>query len=330
MLGCTRLHSEPRATFIAPPADPLAALEQFAQRLQAATTYEEATRVALDALDDLFGFGHSILLALDAPTARLFAIASSGYAQSGVGADVDVGSGLIGTAASRRRLIVQWNLTRSRAFAAAAAANESASVPGIPLPGLESARSAAAVPLIVGEDLLGVLYLESEHPAAFGGATEGLLRILGTHLAAALAARAAPDPADEPAQPRGGPREPGAGAPLELVYYQSDDTVLCDSRYIVKGAPGRILWSMLSAHVDSGRIEFSNRELRLDESLGLPAGNDNLEARLLVLRRRLADVHCGITLERVARGRLQLAVERPAALTVVPTTGPMRSTRVPG
>ena len=111
---------------------------------------------------------------------------------------------------------------------------------------------------------------------------------------------------------------------MELVYYQADDTVLCDSAYVVKGAPGRILWAMLKAHVTTGRTAFSNRELRLDETLGLPVGNDNLEARLLVLRRRLADLGCGIVLERVGRGRLELSVERPALLTVVPTSGPMR------
>ena len=95
--------------------------------------------------------------------------------------------------------------------------------------------------------------------------------------------------------------------------------MLCDSAYIVKGAPGRILWSMLKAHVDSGRTQFSNRELRLDESLELPAGNDNLEARLLVLRRRLADLGCGVSLERVGRGQLELRLERTAELTEVPT-----------
>ena len=76
---------------------------------------------------------------------------------------------------------------------------------------------------------------------------------------------------------------------------------------------------MLKAHADSGRTEFSNRELRLDESLELPAGNDNLEARLLVLRRRMADLDCGVTLERVGRGRLELRVERAAELTEVPS-----------
>jgi hypothetical protein len=113
---------------------------------------------------------------------------------------------------------------------------------------------------------------------------------------------------------------PGADPAIALVHYQADDTVLCDSAYIAKGAAGRILWSMLRAHSRSGRTRFSNRELRLDESLGLPPGNDNLEARLLVLRRRLAELDCGVALERVGRGRLELRLERPVALTEVPTT----------
>ncbi len=68
----------------------------------------------------------------------------------------------------------------------------------------------------------------------------------------------------------------------------------------------------------------------LDESLGLPAGNDNLEARPLVLRRRLANLDRGVTLQRVGRGRLELRLERPAKLTVVLTAGPMRSAHASG
>jgi hypothetical protein len=93
----------------------------------------------------------------------------------------------------------------------------------------------------------------------------------------------------------------------------------------VKGVPGRILWSLLREHVATGRTLFSNRELRLDESLGLPAGNDNLEARLLVLRRRLADRGTPIGLERVGRGRLELTASRPLRLDEVPTAGPWRA-----
>ncbi len=330
VLRCTRVHRRVGASEPTASGDLLEPLEQLARRLQRSTGYEEAALEVLEALDDLFGFRHAILLALDSPTARLFAVASSGYGHSAAGAEVAVGTGLIGTAASRRRLVVQANLARSRAMATAV--NSTAPSGGereVPLPGLAGARSAAAVPLIVGEDVLGVLYLESEQPGAFGGPIERLLHIVGTHTAATLAAHGGSTGEDSGFVWSHGPAA-SAGPALRLVYYQADDTVLCDSEYIVKGAPGRILWSMLRANADAGRTQFSNRELRLDESLGLPAGSDNLEARLLVLRRRLADLDCGIALERVGRGRLELTLGRPTTLTVVPTTGPMRVAYEPG
>jgi GAF domain-containing protein len=296
VLRCARIQRGSHTPERVGTPDPLVPLEQFTRRLERRTSYEEATQEVIDALEDLFGFRYVVLIAPE---------------------QIQAGTGLVGTAASRRRVVVTANLARARAMAAAV--NDGDGLPERALPGLAGARSAAAIPLVVGRDVLGVLYLESERPSAFGGPTEGLLRIIGAHAAAALAARRGP--AEEPrrapvmAPAPSGPTQP----PIELVYYQADDTVLCDSAYIVKGAPGRILWSMLKAHADSGRTQFTNRELRLDESLGLPAGNDNLETRLLVLRRRLSDIDCGIMLERVGRGRLELRLERPAELTEVPT-----------
>jgi adenylate cyclase len=292
VLRCRRVDRGSREPERVEAPDRLVPLEQFARRLERPTSYEEVTHEAMDALEDLFGFRYAVLIAPD---------------------EIEAGAGLIGTAASRRRVIVTANLARARALAAAVG-DRSSGLPDVALPGLAVARSAAAVPLVVGKDVLGVLYLESAEPSAFAGPTEGLLRIIGAHTAAALAARGAPA-AEVPRRAPIGPTGPA----IELVYYQADDTVLCNSAYIVKGAPGRILWSMLKAHAESGRTQFTNRELRLDESLELPAGNDNLESRLLVLRRRLADVDCGVTLERVGRGRLELRLERPAELKEVPT-----------
>jgi hypothetical protein len=155
----------------------------------------------------------------------------------------------------------------------------------IALPGLEHVDSAAAVPLLGRGELTGVLYLESERAGDFGPGSERLLRILGGHLAAALAVLQADR--GESAPPEPAPTTAPGGEPLAVSYYQADDSVFVDGAYVVKGVPGRILWKLLREYDAEDRVSFSNRELRLDERLGLPPGNDNLEARLLVLRKRL-------------------------------------------
>jgi hypothetical protein len=105
--------------------------------------------------------------------------------------------------------------------------------------------------------------------------------------------------------------------------------VFVGEEYVIKGVPGRILWKLLREHAAGGRTTFTNRELRLDESLGLPAGSENLEARLLVLRKRLAGNAFGVELERVGRGRLALRSARPLELVEVPTGGLMRVAHAP-
>jgi adenylate cyclase len=197
----------------------------------------------------------------------------------------------------------------------------------IELPGLERVQSAAAVPLLARGELTGVLYLESERQGDFSPGKERLLRILGGQLAAALAVLEADR--GESAPDESAPATAPQGEPLAVAYYQADDSVFVDDAYVVKGVPGRILWKLLREHETDGRTSFTNRELRLDERLGLPAGNDNLEARLLVLRKRLTALECGITLERVDRGRLSLGVSAPLTLAEVPTTGPMRAAHQP-
>jgi hypothetical protein len=201
----------------------------------------------------------------------------------------------------------------------------------IPLPGLPAAQSVAAVPLVVRNLLAGVLYLEGERMGAFGEGDERLLGILGGHLASALRAFE-DDHRESPSPPSGVPDTagfPASRARIEVVYYQSDDSVFVCGEYVIKGVPGRILWKLLREHDASARTDFSNRELRLDEQLGLPAGNDNLEARLLVLRKRLAAAECGVALERVGRGRLLLRLSRPLSLSEVQTSGPMRAAHLP-
>jgi adenylate cyclase len=308
--------------------DALPVLDEFMRRLSLCIDYADAARVGLETLDDLFGFAYSILLTADERGDRLFAVATNGYVPSGVGAEVPVGVGLVGVAAERRRVVCVPNLARSRAMNAAVqdSLRRSGAEPAgveIELPGLERVQSAAAVPLLARGELTGVLYLESEQQGEFGPGKERLLRVLGAQLGATLAVLDADRGESEAADPA--PATAPDGEPLAVAYYQADDSVFVDDAYVVKGVPGRILWKLLCEHEADGRTSFTNRELRLDERLGLPPGNDNLEARLLVLRKRLATLECGVALERVDRGRLALTVSAPLTLVEVPTSGPMRA-----
>ena len=87
--------------------------------------------------------------------------------------------------------------------------------------------------------------------------------------------------------------------------------------YLIKGVAGAILWKLLKDHAQLGRTDFSNRELRLDPAIRLPDVTDNLEARLVLLRRRLAEHGPHIRIEKTGRGRFRLLVRRPVELIEV-------------
>ena len=101
-----------------------------------------------------------------------------------------------------------------------------------------------------------------------------------------------------------------------MRHFAENDSIFLGDDYLIKGVAGAILWALLQDH-EKGRTRFTNRELRLDPRIRLPDLSDNLEARLILLQKRLAERDAAIRIEKTGRGQFRLVVSRPLQLSSV-------------
>jgi GAF domain-containing protein len=305
----------------------LSLLRRGLARLSACAGLGELLDAALDVLERDFGASHSMLLMLDGAGQRLYTVASRGYGASGIGSEIPLGEGVIGVAARMRTPIRINHMTMEYAYSRAI--RERISAGGawdtlereIAWPGLAEPHSQMALPIVGGEALLGVLFVESLQDMRYSWDDEDALTAIAAHLGALIrffqladesadADMAATDAARRP------PTETEAPA-LRVRYFEADSSVFLDDDYLIKGVAGAVLWKLLRDHAQDGRTEFSNRELRLAAELRLPDVSDNLEARLVLLARRLVERQACVRIEKTGRGRFRLCVGRALRLVGV-------------
>lgn len=302
--------------------DALAAIGDYTARLAACRDLESLMTTALEQMAALFGYPHTFVMVRDETGQRMSTLTSLGFAASGVGSEVVVGERLIGAAAARRTPVRTTNLARERVFSTAVrdeltrTGDAARLYEEIPLPGLPDLQSQLVLPLEARGELLGVLCLQSSEPGWFLAGDESRMLVVARHLAASMVAVGFAAADASAASSVSVPPLRTTGNGVTIRYYPSDDTVFIDDVYLVKGVPGRIFYGLLQMYVQQRRQDFTNREIRLDATLKLPEFQDNLEARLILLRRRLEERSDVVRLERAGRGRLHLSVARPIALKV--------------
>ncbi len=298
----------------------LPALRRCSQAIGGSESLAELVDSLLDALDRHLDIRHSMLLIAEPLGNKLYTLGSRGYARSGIGAEIPLGVGVIGVAARERVPIrimfaaaeyVYSRAVREQAIRAGLASELEASIPP---PGLPAPASQLAVPILDSGTLLGVLYVESERESQFDYDLEDALAVLCAQTGEAMRVIQRDENLRQEPLPPAARKPTIDGKPLQVKYHSRDHSIFLDEEYLIKGVAGAVLWRLLEIHNEDGRCEFSNRELRLDPRLPLPDVADNLEARLLLLSRRLHERSRDVALNRCGRGRLQICLQRPVAL----------------
>jgi putative methionine-R-sulfoxide reductase with GAF domain len=318
--ACTML---PSAAAAGPPRRDvkIERVEEFTRHIADVEDMDELLSTMLRACAELLGYDHVFVMLVDETGERLYTVASAGFPSSGAGSEVRIGEGLIGVAAERHQSVRVTHMGRELSYSQAAreaAGGERGGIEQeIALPRLQSVQSQLVTPMLAHRQLVGVLCLQSDMPGAFQAADECVAGILANQVAMAMTTlrRTDAEAAEVPA--------PTEARAVEVRHYQEDDSVFLDNDYLIKGVAGGILWRLLRNYDEHGRVEFSNREIRLDQTLDLPDIKDNLEARLILLRKRLEERCDYLRIEKTARGRFRLDVDRPVRLVQVEGGGPL-------
>lgn len=285
-------------------------LRVISDKLVVAKGMEEFFDLSLELLSRYLGWTQMILLLADHSQKTLLTHASRGYPQGGVGSEVEWGQGLIGRCAELRRPLQISGLKEGLRYAQAVKKSLSEKNPDrrIPLPGLSQPAAQMAVPILTQGELQGVFFVESETQSYWGNRDLLTLSVVTNFLGMGIRAFEGKPEVMRPQSPAEAKRPPSAVTEWRFRYVDGEDVIFVNDQYLIKNIPARILRYLLESHLSQGRTEFSNMELRADKSLQLPDLKDNLEARLILLRKRLEEKDSGLRLVSTGRGKFKLEI----------------------
>ena len=167
-------------------------LRQVSTRINTTLNLEQIQEIVLHTMHDLFGFSHALIMLLDESEGMLRVTAGRGYPDGAIGARVPVGTGVIGVVAARKKMMRVGHLGQKRLYAEAIRKEmrkgRRGDAPGTAprIPGLPDAESQLALPLLIGDRLIGVFFVESAERLVFSERDETLVAIVANLCASAI------------------------------------------------------------------------------------------------------------------------------------------------
>jgi class 3 adenylate cyclase len=167
-------------------------IQQISSEITSTLELERILEIILGAMDRVLGFQHAMILLKEPAADKLKVVACRGYEHATIGGEVAFGYGVIGVVAERKKMMRVGNIGASMRYLMTVRANLQEagqldpSQSSVPLPGLPNVQSQLAMPLLVKDQLVGVLVVESDRPNAFDELDEILLNIVANQSATAI------------------------------------------------------------------------------------------------------------------------------------------------
>jgi len=147
----------------------LSALNMYGQSLNLAKNMDEIYKLILNSMEETLGFEFADVFIVEGKMLRL--MAHRGHSEDlSLELPIDGNKGITVQAVKSIQSVFVPNVNKDRAY----------------VKGGEGIRSELAVPIKVGNKVLGVLNVEGKNPAAFGEEDKKLLEILSSHAAIAI------------------------------------------------------------------------------------------------------------------------------------------------
>lgn len=166
-------------------------IERVASQISKTLNLDAIAKTMLISMEEYFGFKHSMILLLDSSESALKVIATHGYKEEGIGAEVKIGVGVIGMVAKKKKLMRMANLGAQKQYMQAIKqqiqpSKDTVVTDEISLPGLKNAESQVAIPMLMEDELIGVFSVESDQVNIFDKSDELIIKILANQTANAL------------------------------------------------------------------------------------------------------------------------------------------------
>ncbi len=161
-------------------------ITQIGEEINSSLNLKEVCQFTFKLMEKHFGFSNAMILIPNQEQTELSVIESYGYDDKGIGAQIPFGTGVIGMAAKKKKVISMGNLMQQVAYLNRIRESMNISPGQARLPGLADVGSQVAVPLLIKGRLEGIYAVESHSIIPFPEEDERILMRVGNQLAIGL------------------------------------------------------------------------------------------------------------------------------------------------